>query len=239
MRTESSSASDPSLQADPPSHLTNEAEARTVAIFGAGRVGTALARVLVDAKYDVRVVGSGPASGIDLIVSVMAPGAVAMDAAAAVTGADIVVLAVPLHRIDSVEFALLQDKVVVDVMNYWEPIDGSLPDFAGVQATSPVVSDLLAGARVVKAFNHIGYHDIATDSRETGHPERRALAVAGDHDEAVALVLEMVHRVGFDAVYAGSLAQSGLLEAGGPIFGVRLDRAELERHVTQDAPARR
>ncbi|WP_084622586.1 NADPH-dependent F420 reductase [Demequina oxidasica] len=227
------------LSEDSASSQENEPTVRTVAIFGAGRVGTALARVLVAAQYDVRVVGSGPASAIELIVSVLAPGAVALDAAAAVDGADIVILAVPLHKIDSVEFALLRGKVVVDVMNYWEPIDGSLPDFAGVQATSPVVSEMLAGARVVKAFNHIGYHDIDTDGREVGHPERRALAVAGDNEEAVALVLEMVHRVGFDAVYAGGLAQSGLLEAGGPVFGVRLDRAGLEHHVNQDVPASR
>lgn len=209
--------------------------AQTVAIFGAGRVGTALARALVAAGYEVRVVGSGTVEGIELIVDVVAPRATAMTAADAVAGADIVILAVPLHKIDTVDPALLSGKVVVDVMNYWEPIDGRLADFAEGSPTTPVVSTRFGDAQVVKAFNHIGYHDIDADVRAAGHPERRALAVAGDSEAAVALVLEMVHRVGFDAVDAGGLADSGVLEAGGPVFGVRLDRPGLESYLTNHA----
>ncbi|WP_430866734.1 NADPH-dependent F420 reductase [Demequina aurantiaca] len=208
--------------------------ARTVAIFGAGRVGTALARSLVAAGYDVRVVGSGPPSGIALIIDVLAPGAVAMAARDAVHGADVVILAVPLHKVDTVAPELLRGKVVVDVMNYWEPVDGRLADFADGDPTTQVVSTRFAGAEMVKAFNHIGYHEIETDRRESGHHERRALAVAGDSRAAVELVLEMVHRIGFDAVDGGGLAQSGALEAGGPVFGVRLSRPALERHLAFD-----
>jgi len=204
---------------------------RTVAIFGAGRVGTALARVLLEAGYEVRVVGSGPATGIELIVSVLAPGAIAMDAADAVAEADVVILAIPLHKLDSIDPQLLRGRVVVDVMNYWEPVDGSLADFAGSDATTPIVAARLAGATVVKAFNHIGYHDIESDQRAPSEEHRRALAVSGDDRRAVDLVLEMVHRTGFDAVDAGGLHSSGVLEAGGPVFGVRLNQTDLRRHV--------
>lgn len=207
------------------------ATTQSVAILGAGRVGTALARALISAGYDVTIAGSGPASGVELIVSVLAPGATAKDAADAVAGADIVILAIPLHKMDTVEPTLLAGKVVVDVMNYWEPIDGALPDFAAGTPTTPIVSNRFAQAQVVKAFNHIGYHDIEDDRQASGHPARRALAVAGDSRAAVDLVLEMVHRVGFDAVDAGGLAESGVLEAGGPVFGVRLGKRELEMHV--------
>lgn len=208
--------------------------ARAVAILGAGRVGTALARVLMAAGYQVRIAGSGPAAGIELVASVLAPGAQATDAVEAVHGADVVILAVPLHRIDSVDPALLRGKVVVDVMNYWEPIDGTLPDFANADGTSAVVARRFSASHVVKAFNHIGYYDMESDARETGHPERRALAVAGDSRPAVDLVLDMVHRIGFDAVDAGGLADARILEAGGPVFGVRLGKSELARRLTQE-----
>lgn len=202
-------------------------------IFGAGRVGTALARALVASRYDVRIVGSGPANGIELIVNVLAPGAVPMDANPAVADADVVILAVPLHKLDTIDAELLTGKIVVDVMNYWEPIDGALPEFQHLNTiTSRVISRHLAAASVVKAFNHIGYHDIETDRREPGDPDRRALAVAGDDHAAVALVMEMVHRIGFDAVNAGGLDESGILEAGGPVFGARLTRHTLKQHLS-------
>lgn len=208
--------------------VTNHAlAAHRVAIFGAGRVGTALARSLLTAGYEVSIVGSGPVEGIELIVTVVAPGAVAMTAQDAVHDADIVILAVPLHRVDAVDAQLLRGKVVVDVMNYWEPIDGTLVDFTSDAPTSPVISRKFAGARVVKALNHIGYHDIEDDRQEPGTTGRRALAVSGDDGPAVSLVLEMVHRIGFDAVYAGDLEQSHVLETGGPLFGVRLTKSEL------------
>lgn len=203
----------------------------TIAVFGAGRVGTALARTLLRAGYQVRVVGSGPPQDIALIVDVLAPGAEAMEGADAVAGADIVILAVPLHKIDSIDSTLLDSKVVVDVMNYWEPIDGTLTDFEGGHGTTSVIQSKFSDAHVVKAFNHIGYHDIETDGRAPGHESRRALAVSGDQPQAVELVLDMVHRTGFDAVYSGDLSRSAILEAGGPIFGVKLARREMERHL--------
>jgi predicted dinucleotide-binding enzyme len=216
----------------PPPSPPSSQTVRNIAVFGAGRVGTALGRVLVAAGYQVRIVGSGPASGISLIVDVMAPGAVATDAASAVADADIVILAVPLHRLDSIDTELLRGRVVVDVMNYWEPIDGTLADFSGAAPTSTVVSSRLSGATLVKTLNHIGYHDIEIDRRAPGASDRRALAVSGDDRRAVDLVLEMVHRIGFDAVDAGGLADSGVLEAGGPLFGVRMARADLEQHLS-------
>lgn len=204
------------------------ARVESVAILGPGRVGTVLARGLLDAGFRVAVAGPGPAEQIQLIVEVMAPGAVAAEAADAVAGADVVIVAVPLHKFTSIDPALLAGKIVVDVMNYWEPVDGELSAFAAApQGTSTLVADHIPDARVAKAFNHIGYHDIETDRRAPGSPDRRALAVAGDDPEAAATAMELVERVGFDALYAGPLSAGRALEAGGAIFGVRLGRDRL------------
>jgi predicted dinucleotide-binding enzyme len=202
----------------------------TVTIFGAGRVGTALARALVASGHEVRVVGSGDSESIRLIVDVLAPGARAMTPTEAVAGADVIIVAIPLHKIDTLDPAVLDGAIVVDVMNFWAPIDGDLPEFAdSTEGTSPRIAARWPGARVVKAFNHIGYHDIEGDRQPAGSPERRALAVSSDDHEAAATVMSLVDDAGFDALYAGPLSTGVALEAGGEIFGVRLGRDELAR----------
>ena len=50
-------------------------ERPVIGIFGAGKVGTALARLLVSAGYDVALTGSPRQTALDLLVSVVAPGA--------------------------------------------------------------------------------------------------------------------------------------------------------------------
>jgi predicted dinucleotide-binding enzyme len=201
---------------------------RSIAILGAGRVGTVLARGLVEAGYEVRIAGEGDPDHIRLIVEVVAPGADAARAADAVADADLVIIAVPLHKIETVDAALLDGKTVVDVTNYWQPVDGGLAAFTEApEGTSAIVAQLFPGARIVKAFNHIGYHDIESDRRPPGDPRRRALAVASDHPDAAATVMGVVDRMGFDALYLGDLSTGVLLEAGGGVFGVRLGREEF------------
>jgi len=199
----------------------------TIGILGAGRVGSAVARTALKAGYTVNIAGSGPAADIQLIVDIVTPGAVAMSAADAVASADLVILAVPLHKYRSVDAATLVGKIVIDTMNYWQPIDGDLHEFTeDSRSSSEVVGEYFAGARMVKTLNHIGYHDLETDARPAGDPQRHALAIAGE-PEAAAVVAEVINRFGFDPIYAGALADGAAFEPGGPIFGGRHTADEL------------
>ena len=199
----------------------------TIGILGAGRVGSAIARTALKAGYAVTIAGSGPAADIQLIVDIVTPGAVAMSAADAVASADLVVLAVPMHKFRSVDPATLAGKIVIDTMNYWQPIDGDQHEFtADARSSSEVVGDFFAGARLVKTLNHIGYHDLETDARPAGDPGRHGLALAGDAESA-AVVAEVINRFGFDPVYAGALPAGAAFEPGSPIFGGRHTAAEL------------
>ncbi|WP_417506606.1 NADPH-dependent F420 reductase [Microbacterium sp.] len=199
-----------------------------IGILGAGRVGTAIARSAIAAGYDVAIAASGPASDIELLVEVVAPGARAVSADDAAVHGEIVIVAVPLHRFRSIPSALLDGKVVVDTMNHWEPTDGRLDDFdSAPYGTSVIVQEHFAGARVVKTLNHIGYHFLEVDGRSGEHPDRRALGIAGDDDTAVRAVAELIDRIGFGPVVTGSLRTGAALQPGTAIFGGHHDAADL------------
>jgi Predicted dinucleotide-binding enzymes len=214
----------------------------TIGILGAGRVGTAIARAAVAAGYSVNIAASGAPDNIALIAEIMAPGASATTAADAVASADIVVLAIPLHKYRSVDPGLLVGRVVIDAMNYWAPTDGVMDDFASsAQGTSEVVAEHLLGARLVKSINHIGYHELEEDALPAGHSRRRALAVASDDADAAERVMQFIDRLGYDAVNAGPLAFGRVLQPGTVIFGSAHNRAqlidELERQSSADVMA--
>jgi len=209
-----------------------------IAILGAGKVGTALARVAVEAGYQVDIAGSGAPDRIRLIVDVLAPGARAVSAADAVVDADLVVLALPLHRFRHLDRALLDGHVVLDIMNYWTPIDGEISEFDDApEGTSVLVQSAVPGARVVKTLNHIGYHELEEQRRPAGAPDRIALGAVGDDRSAVAQVLAFLERIGFDAIDGGELANGVAFQPGSPLFGAphsadrfrRLLAAELDR----------
>jgi predicted dinucleotide-binding enzyme len=194
------------------------AEPRTIGILGAGRVGTAVGRQALKAGYGVMVATSKPADDIELMVQIMTPGAVAVTAAEA-TEADIVVIAVPLHKYRTLDPALLAGKTVIEAMNYWAPVDGEIDDFENDDMTSSeVVQAYLAGSNIVKTLNHIGYHDLEVDGQEPGSAGRRALALAGDHHDAKDLVSRFINRLGYDAVDAGPLEAGRSFQPGTEIF---------------------
>jgi predicted dinucleotide-binding enzyme len=126
-------------------------------IVGAGKFGTTLARAAVEAGYDVAISGSGPAEKIALTAEVLAPGARASTTDEVARHADIVILAVPTHRFRELPPDLFAGKILVDAMNYWEPVDGIDRELAAApDGTSTVVRNRFPTARVVKSLNQLG-----------------------------------------------------------------------------------
>jgi 8-hydroxy-5-deazaflavin:NADPH oxidoreductase len=160
---------------------------------------------------------------------VLIPGAGPCWARDAIADADIVVLAMPLHRFLTVDPAPYSGKLVIDAMNYWPTTDGVLPALDdGPAGTSELVAHRLSDSAVVKALNHIGYHALEDHARPAGSADRRAAGVAGDDPQAVAAAAALVDRLGYDPVQLGGLRAGHVLQPGGPVFGAVLGRPAFE-----------
>ena len=202
-------------------------------IVGAGKLGTTIARAAIAAGYDVAISGSGPADDIALTVEVLAPGARAVTTDEVVRHADLIILAVPTHRFRELPRDLFDDKILVDAMNYWEPVDGTDPELTdAADGTSIVVQQRFASARLVKSLNQLGYHELDEHRHPRGAPDRIAIGSAGDDRAAVAAVMRLIDRLGFDAVDAGPLENGLVLEPDGSPFAVTYEKDEL-RELTR------
>ncbi|MDH6280256.1 NADPH-dependent F420 reductase [Prescottella agglutinans] len=210
-------------------HTDTAPPTRTLGVLGAGKLGTVVARLALASGYRVLIAGSGDPAAIALTVEVLTPGATATTATAAAAGADVVVLALPLSRYRSLPVPELEGKIVIDAMNYWWEVDGDRDDLTDEEtSSSETVQAYLTGSRVVKALNHMGYHDLEDEARKPGSPGRKAIAIAGDDAEDLAVVSGIVDDLGFDPVVAGPLAEGISLEPGAELFGANLTAPEVQ-----------
>ncbi len=213
---------------------------KTVGILGAGKVGIVLAQLALKAGYKVLIAGSGSVEKIALTVEVLAPGAKAVTAAEAEAKADLVILALPLSKYETIDRSGLDGKLVLDAMNYWWEVDGIRTDLTNpLQSSSELVQRFLSNSQVIKAFNHMGYHDLCDESAPAGTPKRKALALAGDDDAAIATVRSFIDDLGFDSLYVGPLANGIMLEPGSEVFGTNVTLPELQAMIDRFAQSPR
>lgn len=203
---------------------------QTIGILGAGKLGITVAQLGIRAGYKVLVAGSGPAEKIALAVQVLAPGAAAMNSKEVAAQADIIILALPLGKYKNIPAEQLRGKLVIDAMNYWWEVDGPRDSFIDPDmSSSAVVAAFLPNSRVVKALNHMGYHNLHDEPRHQGVSGRKAIALAGDSEQDIQTVSKLIDNLGFDPLPICNLSKGKILEPGHPAFGANLPAADLQK----------
>ncbi len=180
----------------------------TIGLIGSGNIGSTVARLAVDAGYDVVLSNSrGPETLADLVAQ-LGPHARAATAAEAAAAADIAVVTVPLKNYRQVPVEPLRGKVVIDTNNYYPDRDGHIAQLDDESTTtSELLQAHLEGSSVVKAFNNIYVDHLATLARPAGDPERSALPIAGDDAAAKSTVTQLLDAIGYDTLDVGALAE--------------------------------
>lgn len=207
---------------------------RTLGVIGAGRLGQTVGRLALAAGYRVLIAGSGAPVRTQRVVEMFAPGAQTLWASEVAAHADIILLSMPLGAYDELESEDFAGRIVIDAMNYWPEADGPRDDLEDPsRTTSRIVADYLSDARVVKAFNHVGFRDLFAFAAPGAAPQRIAIAVAGDDDDAVADVVALINRLGFDAIVAGGLDDTRVMEPTGAAFGAVLGADALEARLSE------
>lgn len=206
----------------------------TVGIIGAGNIGSALARGLVDRGYDVVISNSrGPATLIDLVAS-LGPRARAAAVEEAASAGEWVIVTVPMKAIDELPADALAGKIVVDTNNYYWERDGRIAELDEKRSTtSGMLQERLPRSTVAKGFNHIRADQILTDGAPAGTEGRRALATASDAEEGVAFVTALYDEFGFDTVSAGPLSESWRVERDQPAYVVAQNAEELRQNLAR------
>jgi predicted dinucleotide-binding enzyme len=112
---------------------------------------------------------------------------------------------------------LVKGKVVIDASNPIVARDGETATWAREKGAGLASAELLPGARIVRAFNAIGYSRMAEAAQNKG--ERIGMPMAGNDAAAIALASRLVREVGYEPVLVGPLAMGKYLMPGTPLAG--------------------
>jgi predicted dinucleotide-binding enzyme len=198
-----------------------------IGIIGSGNIGSALARYLTTLGHQVIVSNSrGPESLSEVAAETGATPVTAEEAAAAT---DIVIIAVPEKAILNLPKSILAGSkaIIIDTGNYYPSRDGQIPDIEDGVTDSQWVAGQL-GHPVIKAFNNIFAQSLASKAVPAGASNRFALSVAGDNEREKQVVMELIDKIGFDAIDAGSLAESWRQQPGTPAYCQDFDKDALK-----------
>jgi hypothetical protein len=201
-----------------------------IGIIGAGNIGGTLARRFATLGHDVALANSrGPSTLEDFTREI---GASAVTVEEAVRDRDVVVVTIPEKAIPKLPRGLFdsarKDTVVIDTGNYYpQQRDGRIAAIEDGMTESAWVAQQL-GRPVVKAFNNIYAQHLLEKGQPAGTPKRIALPIAGDDAAAKKTVMALVNELGFDAVDAGTLAESWRQQPGSPVYGSDFDAAGVK-----------
>jgi predicted dinucleotide-binding enzyme len=189
-----------------------------IGMIGSGRIGSTLGRIWAEAGHPVMF------SSLDLehdkkLAAEVGHGARAGSSREAAAFGDVLLVAVPYSAMRAVGRdlgELLKGKIVIDASNPIESRDGEAAKAALEKGAGLASAELLPGARIVRAFNAIGYARLP--EMKTRNP-RVGMPIAGDDKNAIAVASGLIREVGLEPVLIGGLAMGKHLVPRMPLGG--------------------
>ncbi len=200
-----------------------------IGVIGSGRVGGTVGELWVKAGHEVMF------ASLDLehdkaLAARLGAGARAGTNRDAGAFGEVLFIAVPYAALPQVGRDLgdvLKRKVVLDACNPIPARDGDMAIEARAKGTGVASPQFLPGARLVRAFNCVGYNSMRSEAHRVG--ERLGIPLAGDDAAALRIAVHLVQDAGFEPVVVGGLARAKDFDYGTPIFGRPMTAAEVRR----------
>jgi predicted dinucleotide-binding enzyme len=149
----------------------------------------------------------------------------------AVQDVDMLFIAIPQKAIPALPKGLFdqakQELIVIDVGNYYPFRDGRIDELEN-GLTESVWVERQIGRPVVKALNTIPSKALMAAGRPAGSGDRVALPISGDNTQAKEIVAQLIDRIGFDSVDAGTIDESWRQQPGSPVYCTNPTREELQ-----------
>jgi predicted dinucleotide-binding enzyme len=190
-----------------------------IGVIGSGRIGSTLGGIWVKAGHEVMFSSLDLEHDKALAARLGGKARAGTSKEAAAFGA-VLLMAVPYGALPQLGRDLaepIKGKVVIDACNPFPARDGEVAVWAREKGAGLASAELLPGARIVRAFNAIGYSRMADAAQRPG--ERIGMPMAGNDAAAIAVASRLVREVGYEPVLVGPLAMGKYLMPGTPLAG--------------------
>jgi predicted dinucleotide-binding enzyme len=198
-----------------------------IGIIGTGAIGGTIAKKLAIAGHEVKIYSQGEQQRLEERARELGVSASTKDQI--IADVEVLIVSVPMIAIPELSalIAKVSDQVIViDTSNYYPFRDGEIGDLKNGKVESVWVSETL-GRPVIKAFNNLLAYSLEHGGKSEGAKDRIAMAVSGDDQQAKDIVSTLINDAGFDAVDAGTLADSWRHQPGTPAYCTDLGVADL------------
>jgi predicted dinucleotide-binding enzyme len=201
--------------------LSAATEKLKIGVVGSGRVGGTLGGVWAKAGHEV-MFSSRDLEHDKKLAAGLGPNARAGTPRDAAAFGEVLLISVPYRALPDVGKDLgnlVKGKVVIDTCNPIPSRDGDIATWAREKGAGQASAELLPGARIVRAFNAIGYARMGAAHEQKG--ERIGMPIAGDDAKAIAVASRLIREIGYEPVLIGALVMGKHLMPGTPLAGER------------------